>query len=255
MTLSKSTITLGSLMFAALFGGGIFLAMNIGSVAQRVTERLATDTLGVQVSMSALELSLQEKTATVSGLTIANPPGFEKPYAIRVETIKIVLSGISERLIEFKDIDVQGTTVNLEVKEGTTNLQTIKKNLKSTPASEQSQDQMKVIIDRAAVRNAQLRPTVTLVTEQELSPVNAPDILLTGIGRKEQGVLVQEAIAQVLGSVIRTLNETAGRQGFLKGLSADSLKDMGVSQIDQIKGRIDQEIDSVTDSVKGLFGN
>src|SRR5262245_48729072 len=125
MTLSKSAMTITSLAAAMLFGGGVYIMMNMNILAKNYLEREASRTLGVTVTIGSLDITLQERSAVVKNLTIGNPEGFEKPYAAKVETINIALGNMAQQLIEFRDIDVGKAEVNLEVRENVTNLAAI----------------------------------------------------------------------------------------------------------------------------------
>ncbi len=256
MSATKTVMTVSSLTMALLFGGGVFLFMNMGAVAKHVTERIASDTLGVRVQITQMDLSLQDKTVSVSGLRIANPPGFKKTHAMTVGNISIALNSISKELIHFKNIAVTDTDVNLEVREGTTNLNTIKKQMKSKPQETQegAQEQIKVIIDRMAITQAQLNPSVVLFSEQDLTSVAVSDIILTGIGRKENGILAREAIVQVWNGISRAVNKSANSAGFYQGMSPDAVKDMGLSQVQQFKDQLKKDVETLGDGIKGLFG-
>lgn len=256
MTTSKSIMTITSLALALMFGGGVYVLMNLGSIAERMAERIGTDTLGVAVEIGALEISLPEKKARVRNITIANPAGFTRPHIITIEQLDIALAEVGQSLINFKDITATGTEVFLEVDRGTTNLHALREGLKpADPAAAEENAPVKVILQRLSLSDIQLKPSVTLVSQQDLDTVVAPDIVLTGIGEKENGILAQEALAQIVADIAKRMNRTAGRAGFLEGLSTEVIRDMGISQVEAIKDRARGEIDRLKDSVKGVFGN
>ena len=258
MSVSKTALTISSVAVAALFGGGVYFVMNLNSIAENAIERVATETLGVPVGIGSLDIALKEKRATVKGLRIGNPEGFKKSHAMTVDTIGITLESISKELVRFKDIRVEGTNVNLEVQESGTNLQTIQNNVASRAkpaASEEGAQKIKVIIDQLAMTGAQLNPSVTLIEAQDLSTVTVPDIHLSGIGQKENGILVREAMAQVWTELSRKFSHAANNAGFYQGLSGDVLKDLGATQLESIKTQIKDGLDGVGNSLKNLFGN
>lgn len=258
MTISKPFMTITTLAVAALFGGGVYVMMNLGSLAERVTERLASRALGVAVEIQAMEVSLQERKAVVNGLNIANPPGFKNRNALTVDTISVELGNVSRELVVFKDITVQGTDIYMEVHEDTTNFQTIQPEVKSPPpqtaqGEEAEHQPLKVIIERLDIAQAKLNPSVTLAGGPELAPVVMPDIVMTGIGRKENGVLVQEAIVQVWQNMSRKMNSTAAGAGFYEGMNVEVLKEMGVTQFQKIRDQVSDGVNNIGKSIKGLF--
>ena len=259
MSTTKTVMTVSSLTMALLFGGGVYLFMNFGALAKHAAEKIASQSLGVPVRITTLDLSLQDKTASIKDIKISNPQNFKKPYAVTIGAVDIALGNVSKELIHFKEIQVTDTNVYLEVKENTTNLATIKNQMKSNPppSTEEGTDpepQIKVIIDRMAITGTQLNPSVTLLTEQDLEPVAVSDIILTGIGQRENGILARQAIAQIWNGVLKSVNKSANNAGFYQGMSPDALKDMGVSQIKQLKEQIKEDVKTLGNGIKGIFG-
>lgn len=240
-------MTVTSLAMALLFGGGVYLMMNMNVIAKNYIEREATRTLGVRVTMGSLDILLQERTAKVKNLAIGNPDGFEKPYAVKVETINVVMGGLSNQLAEFKDIDVGRAEVNLEVKGNTTNLATIRKNVRVPEKADSTAEALKVIIDKLAVSQAQIKPGKVLFTEEELAPVPVPDIVLSAVGRKENGILVREAIAQIWNHVAKKFENKALQSGLLEGVSDEALQDMGLGFTQRFKENLQENVQQKMD--------
>lgn len=272
MTATKTVFT-GLSMATILFGGVIFLYMNLANIAKPITERLASEALGVPVSIAQMDIDIPEKRVSVSGLRVANPAGYGKKYAMTTGDITVELGDLSKELIVFNKIAITDTDVNLEVNEKGTNLNDIKKGISSKapksaekPANDNGEtasssaqakpgDNTKVIIKHFALNDAQLNPSVVLFEQQDLNPVTVPDIQLTGVGQKENGILAREAIAQIADYVFKKFNQASGSAGFLNGLSSDALKDMGQAQIDVVKDQIKDEVKNIGNQLKGLFGN
>lgn len=239
-------------VLVAGIGGGVYVFLNLNTLAKPVTERIASETLGVRVSIGSMDIALQDKRVSVSGIKIANPRGFKKPNAVTIDQVSITLASISKELIRFKDISVGGTQAYLEVTEKGTNLQALQKGIKVQPKPEGKAD-IKVIIDRLAVRKAKLNPSVTLLAQQDLQSVDVPDVTLRAIGKKENGVLASEAIAQIAPVLLKSFSKAAGNAGFYQGLSKDTLKELGAAQVKGVTDQISKEIDAVSGKLKGLF--
>jgi len=265
MTISKPLLTITSLVVAAMFGGGVYIMMNMDMLAKGAIERVGTQALGVDVSLGAVKISLQEKKATVSGLKIANPQGFKKSHALSVDEISVALGDITRELVIFNDIAVIGTNVNLEVTEGGTNLQAIREGLPQKPVTQEPEPvaqgeegeekaaPVKVIVQRFEMGAAQLTPSVTLLEAQDLNPVIVQDIILTGIGEKENGVVAQEAVKQIWTQVSKRISASANEAGFYQGLSEDVLKDVVDGQLGGFKDKLQDGLNKVGESLKGLF--
>ncbi len=261
MAKKKSSLLLS--LLAGVVGlfviGGVLLYLNLGSVAKALSEKIGSETLGVKVSMAAMDISLQDKKVEVKGLKIGNPPGYKNAESMSVDLIRVVGESFSKELLVFDEITVSGTTINMEVVEKGTNLSDLKKNIKPKASAEEKTEAgepIKVIIRKLTIDDATLNPAVMIIS-QDMKPVTMPDIILTGIGQKTNGVLISEAVAQVLDKVTKTATQAASQQGMLQGMDDAALKEIG-AQMDMGKSLLDnakKDLDGLKDGLKGLFGN
>lgn len=249
MTISKSAMTISSLAMAMLFGGGVYLLMNMNIIAKNYIEREASKTLGVEVTMGGLDITLQDRTAKVTNLVIGNPEGFEKDYAVKIKDINVVLGMASNQLVEFKDIDVGNAEVNLEVKENITNLAAIRNRVQKAPPGDATAEAIKVIIDKLTLSQAQIHPGKVLFTEEDLNPILVPDIILTGVGEKENGILVQDAVGQIWLHIAQKLDKAALEQGLLQGMDEQALNDMGLGFGQRFKENLQENVQEKVDTL------
>lgn len=253
MSASKSIFkatALAALVTIVVFGGGAYILYNLNTLAKPVTERIASNTLGVSVKIGAMDIALQEKTVRVSNIRIANPAGYKKPHAVTIDNVQVSLGDIAQDFIEFRAIEVSGAQTYLEVKSSGTNLQALKQGMAQ---KQEKRSALRVIIDRLSITKTQLQPSVTLLSAQDLKAVRVPDLTLRGIGRKENGILVNDALRQVMTPFLKSVSKAAGSAGFYDGLSTEALKEIGTGQVNAIKDEINREVDKVTNGLKGLF--
>ncbi len=256
--ISKGVLGFFSIAVVVLVIGGAYVFYNLSGFVKPYIERTASQTLGVRVTLGGLDISLQDKSVRATNLKIGNPDGFKTSYAVLVPDINIVLDTVSQELVTFKDISVTGTEVNLEVTPNGTNLQAIRNQLNTAPQSPEearNKEVAKVIINKLALSGAKINPSVTLIEGRNLEPVLVPPVYLNGIGRKENGVLAHEAMAQVFAAISRDLNQAAGNAGLLQGVSPDALKDMGATQVEQLKEKLKEDMGEIGGKLKGIFGD
>jgi hypothetical protein len=282
MGVTKTAMTGLSLATLLLFGGGIFLYLNLSSIAKPIIEKIASDTMGVPVRMSGLDISLENKTATISGLTIGNPAGYSKPHAVESRNITVSMESISKELIVFNAITIANTDVFLEVKSDSTNLTDLKKRISPKRALDNAkkrvQDKLKlsedtsekevtaktkkadlkVIIKTFTMAGAALQPSVVLFDAQDLGAVPVPDTVINGIGG-QNGIPVRDAVAQISKAVLDKFSTTSARAGLLKGVSVDALEDLGLSQIEavseRVQGGIEELGNEIGNKIRGIFGD
>jgi len=204
-------------VLAAVVLGGGYLYLNFGSMITRTAETIASNALGVTVNIGSITVSLSDKKVTVNTLEIANPPGYSKPYAMTADKILIGLNTASKQLIDFKDIVVKGSVVNLEVNEKGMNLHDLKR-LAARKEQKESvgSEQVRVIVEHMVIDASVINPSITLIP-REIQPIRMPAITFSGIG-KGSGMNADDAIVQVLTKYLSAIEEAARDGGMLNGL-------------------------------------
>lgn len=244
---------IGGLISAVLLlvvAGGIFVYLNFGGLAKGLAEKIASDALGVKVRMTSLDISLENRSATVSNLRISNPPGYDGPHAMTAEKIVIGLNTASKQLIDFNDINVIGSVVNLEVTPNGTNLTDLKELAMQKKQKESvGSEAIRVIVREMGIGASTLNPRVTLLPGQDLGSIKIPPVNLSGIGEKDGGVLAKEAIVQVITKYIGVAQREANKAGMMKGLPTDELKKIQGGLVDKAKDDVDQ----LKSDIKNIF--
>lgn len=229
-----------AVLLAVFFAGG-YLYLNLGGLITRTAEKIASGALGVAVNIGSIDVSLADKNVTVNTLQIGNPPGYKNKYAITSEKIHIGLNTASKQLIDFKDIRVEGSVVNLEVNEHGSNLLDLKKLAAGKPQKESvGSEQVRVIVQNMVIGASTLNPSVTLLN-REIKPIKMPALNISGIGKGGGGVAAGDAIVQILGKYINAAQSQASQAGMLQGLPTN-VGDVGKA-IEELDGN----------RLKGLF--
>ena len=86
--MKKLFATLGLIM---LVGAGLawyFVNVRMDSMIESRMERAATASLGSHVEVGGVETDLRNGTLTVRELSVANPPGYKNPYAMRFNGVE-----------------------------------------------------------------------------------------------------------------------------------------------------------------------
>lgn len=247
MTTTKTAITVSTLAGVFLFGG-LMLYVNFSSIASSLTEKIATEALGVSVSIGSMEVSLPEKRITTSNIKVSNPRGYKNSHAFTIGSVSIQLNALSEELINLKEITVSDAVVNLEITENGTNLNDIKKYADENKKTKSQQPMRKVMIETIKM-NASTINTESFFLENEQS-IKMPPLAMHGIGVKENGIIAKEALAQIWSYLVRNVTNLAAKQGLLDGLSSELLKEIGAQDaIKNIQNKISQEVNSLTEGL------
>ena len=243
MSLSKITlIIISSLILMA----GIFLYLNFGNIAKNKAEQIASNALGVKVELSSLSFSLKEKKATIKGIKIANPPGFRNQHIITADRMNIGLKTASRELIDFNDIQVGGTVINLEVTEKGTNLQALKKLASQKKQKESAgSEQVRVIVRKMVINESTINPSVTLL-KKDIGSFKLPTVRVSGIGQNSNGAIAQDAVTQIAMVYLKAAEAEVRQQGLSAGVQG---------LLKEVEGSLDVEgtLDDAAKSLQGLF--
>lgn len=225
---------------AVLLGGGVYLYFNLNAIILRTTENIATNALGVNVDIGSIDISLSDKKVTVNGIEIDNPPGYSGANAITAERIMIGLNTASKELIDFSDIEVKGSVVNLEVSQKGMNLLDLK-NLANSKEQKESagSEQIRVIIKRMVIDATTINPRISLI-DRDLASIKMPALKFNNIG-SGGGSNANEVIVQVLTKYINAIQTEARQSGLLNGVSIPGVDD------------VEKTLNKAKDAIKGLF--
>lgn len=238
----RKIILVALALVAVAIGAGVaFLTSNLDGIVKKVIEAVGTEVAGVKVSVGEVKISLTEGKASISGLTVANPPGFAGAHAFSLGNIAVALDtgSLGADPIVVKDVAVAAPRVSYELGTGgTSNLDAIRKNVAAKSGgggdkASSSEGGKKLVIDRLFISKGSVAlaaPVPGMKAEAALA-----DITLTGIGRKSGGASAAEIATQVLDA----LTKSALKAG--QSLTVGNVGDM-------VKGAVP------SDGLKGILG-
>ena len=98
MKILKMIALLIALAIAVAIGVAYYTASKLDGYVKRSIENYASQSLGTQVTVGEVNLSLRQTQATIRNLEVANPPGFEGAHAFKAGNIEIVLNPKESKL-------------------------------------------------------------------------------------------------------------------------------------------------------------
>jgi len=255
--MKKALIGIG-ILSAVIFAGLIYVWSNLDSIVQQAIETHGSQAVKTDVKVAKVHLELENGTASIGGLTIANPAGFKDANIFELGniSIKVDTSSLSENPIIIDEIIINSPVVAYEInKSGTSNADILKKNLGIKSSSDnsvsQDDDELKMIIRKLVVEGSQAKVRIAALGDRVQS-VKLPRIQLTDIGKKSNGASGAE-VAQLLSSkLLGNVKSSVGKLGVDKylGKSADLFKKGGSGAVDSIGDAAGE----ATDTLKGMFG-
>ena len=136
----KVILGLGVVVVAAIVVAIAMVASRLGGIAGRIIEDYGSATTGTAVSVRSVDVEPTRGRGEVKDLTIANPPGFNTAYALKIDDIELALDLKSLRgaVPVVREVVVDDAHLNAEQRGETTNLTDIERYMSK---SEKSGDQ------------------------------------------------------------------------------------------------------------------
>jgi hypothetical protein len=201
---------------------GALLLINLGGAAKKAIEAVGSQTLGTPVRVSGINVSLRNKSAAMSGLSIQNPQGFKSTYLLQTKGISVKIADASQKVVTIDEIIVDGMTVAYELGSKGTNFDIIRQNMNSAGGGTSDANTSKVIIRRLKIINGQLIPAIGAAH----APIPLPTITLNNIGSSNNPATPAQVAAQLLTKILAVSSASAIKAG-LSVPFGDSLKAVG----------------------------
>jgi hypothetical protein len=188
-------------------------------------EQAASAIMGTKVSIGGLYSRPWENSLTLTHVQISNPAGFTYPYAITIRAIRMTTaeSG-SPDLVVFRQIMVMHPVVALIIDQDVTNLMLLRGVI--NPEAKPAAGPLKAIVHDIQTREFTLEPS-QVVADRLYMPKDVKPLHMTDIGVKENGIPVAQAVADIVGEMIRVAFITAAQSNDLQEMSRRSLTEIG----------------------------
>jgi hypothetical protein len=232
----RKLLIIGGAVVAVVIGAAVFLFSSLDGIVKTIIEDVGTKVAGVKVSVGGVKISLSDGKATISGLSVANPPGFSSDPAFRLGEINVALDtgSLSKNPIVVKDVQVGAPAVSYEIASGGSNLDVIQKNIKAFTAKQgggkdAAKDEpakgeaKKVVIDRLAITGGQVKLAAGGIPGANTT-AKLGDIVLTGIGKESGGASAAQVAQKLLDSLVAGAIKSASSFGNLLGNVGDKAK-------------------------------
>jgi len=268
MSAKKIVLGVAALLIITIVGVVVYVASSLDGIVKSAIISYGSEVTQTRVGVSSVEIKLQSGEGKISGLSIANPPGFTDPDAIRLGLIstRIDTDSITENPIVIDEILIRSPSIFYEInKSGVSNIDTLKKNIsKATQTGESSAKKdtgdngIRLIIRKLTIENSKATVRVAAMGDRNLS-ATIPTIRLTNIGKKSGGsspAQIAKTISKTLVDRVRGSVAALGVGKYI-GKPADMFKKAIKGKIGKIGGNLGKAIPaggSVSDAAKKAGG-
>lgn len=211
-------IALASVILVVVVVAGL-LIVNIDPIVRTAVETYGSDITRAEVTLNEVDISPTSGTATLAGLSVGNPAGFETRHALRLGAVSVAfdITTVTEDIIVIHEIDIGAPEITLEIGPRGSNIDVLKRNATAYSggaadgaggAAASPRGGPRFIVENLHIRNGRVNIAATLLSAQTISTA-LPDIHLKDLGRKQGGATAGDIILTVLESVGKAASDAA----------------------------------------------
>ena len=254
----------------AIVAGTYYVLTNLDALVEAAIEKHGSEATQTEVLVESVKIDLANGSGGINGLTVANPKGFAMPYAFSLGEIRtgIDLQSLQEEPYIIDEITVLAPQVFVEInKANKTNLNELKKNLSTAPASapdkksqasEDSAKEPRLIIRRVTFADGTIQARVAELQDKEYQ-LKLPKLEMKNLGGSK-GATASELASEILSRLTDRASDVVKKDIIDKELN--KLKDKAQQKIDAEKARLEEKLNTikqdekqkVEDKLKNLFG-
>lgn len=204
-----------AVLLIAVAGVGVYLMQNLDGIVKNVIEKVGAEVVNTEVRVQEVKLNLTEGKATLSGFTVANPPGFspEPLFTLDSITVAIDTASLAGPVYVINEITVDGVHVLAEQKGTATNVQTL---LDGMPSAQEEGD----AAETTGGAEADIRLAINQIDfadgsmelrsdQTETRSIELNNLQFTKMGTPENGLtpdeLAREMAGQMVGQVLKAV--------------------------------------------------
>ena len=251
--MKKIILGLFLVILIAVAGGVYYVINNLDSLVQQAIETHGSKATQTAVLVDNVKIDLANGAAGISGLSIANPKGFDMPHAFTLGEIRtgIDLQSLQEEPYIIDEITVLAPQVFVEIdKDNKTNLNELKKNLtagtssakssKAEAPAESSGADPRLIIRRITFAEGTIEAKMAALTN-EVYKVKLPKLDMANLGGSNGATgaeLANEILTRLTDRAIAVVKKD------IIDAKLDELKAEAKAKIDAEKAKLEAEADA-----------
>jgi uncharacterized protein involved in outer membrane biogenesis len=214
--------------------GIIIASAFLGDIVKKGVETVGPKITKVSIKLDAVHLSLLTGSATVKGLVVGNPAGYQTPQAISAGMIAVgvnPLSVLSDKIV-VRSIHIESPEITFEGGLSGNNLSKIMDNVNaaarsggtvSTNTTAQAKPSKKLEVDDFLITGAKVYVSLADLDGKEMT-LPLPPIHLTDLGKNQDGITATELTRSVLDAVVTATVKAVTRAGVTKSMGTGANK-------------------------------
>jgi uncharacterized protein YxeA len=258
----KKLLVILLIVLIAVSGLLFFLKDNLDEIVREIIVTSVSDATQTNVSLAQVKLNLKEGVGVLNNYQQGNPEGFQTKYAFRFDQaeLDIDVGTILDDVVIIERVFINHADIVYEFNDGKTNFVELKNNIdkntkkknsdqknksvkdqEKTSSQSKTQQNKKIIIRSFEMINTEVEAAMPFASSQTLS-VQLPNIKLSNIGAKENGLLADELLIVFLDAMEKDLKRAVNFKNLVNDLEKD------------LKKQIDREAEKAIKKIESELG-
>jgi hypothetical protein len=256
--------TLLTLILLTVLGAIIFIHIYLGDLVRDRLQAELPKALKTEVSIGSVSIDLFSGGFSIEDFVIANPKGFTKNNAIKIDEleVEIDLSSIFSDMLVIKKIEIEDPAFRFEGTMGNSNFHTLHANaltygpVKDKKTTADSGKKQKIVINDLYIEDAEFTTGVSFAGRGRALSATMPEIHMKDIGKKQGGMELYAVVAYVTQSLV-----TMARQVDLStlpgviGQGAEGAAGLVADTVGGAAGLVGDGVKGTADTLNSLIGN
>jgi hypothetical protein len=216
----------------------IVIGACLDHVVKKAVEVYGPQETQTSVDVDTVHLSLLTGSASVKGLAVGNPSGYQTSQSIAVGTIAVGVdpTTVFAKKVVIRSIRVESPEITFEGGLAGNNLSQILDNVNSagksngplsTNAAAQPASTKKFEVDDLEITGGKIQVVLTGSGQSQQQVISLPDIHLIDLGKGADGITAADLTSRVLDAISTATIETVARSAANLDKNAASLKALG----------------------------
>lgn len=269
--MKKTALGLVLLIIFAVSGGIYYLFNNLDQLVETAIEKYGSEATQTAVRVDRVKINLKDAAGGIFGLTIANPGGYDMPYAFSLGEIRagIDLQSLQQEPYIIDEVTVLAPRVFVVInEENKTNLNELKKNLASAsaksaqakqaqPGAEDSAAAPRLIIRRVTFADGNIVARVAALKNKEYL-LELPTLEMRDLGGSK-GATADELASEILTRLTDRASDIVKKDiidaelNKLKAKAQEKIDEERAKLNDQVDAKKAAEIQKAKDKLKNIF--
>ncbi len=242
-------------LVVVIVGGAFFY---VDKIAKKAIEQGGEVALGVPTSLGDVHISLWGGEASLTGLNVSNPPGFQAQTFLGLGQgdVAVSLGSLLGDTVRIPRVSLSNIRVNLEQSGKKNNVEPILARAKSMSGSQSrpapqpaEKSGKKFIIEYFSLDDVQVSAALDVFGQSSKVNLVLPKIELRNLGAKEEGLpmaeLVQKVVQAVLSAAQSSSAELSPLLAQLLGGQLQGLEGIKTEVIGQARAQVEQKAEEV----------